>query len=189
MGGDRIGKLLHQRGEFLDLGGERLRCLQRAIQNVLDLGVHGIETHTEFGQLAREIAGTSRQRRYLRTRFGAIAQPCGNGVVNRQRRQDAERHQGGFRPGKTETQINHDAKRNGDEHHAGGDENRADAHHAEPRYASPRAVSAARFADRILSSVARPVSIRAATLDSAALRTAIVAKAVACFYKTAGGRR
>ena len=143
MAGDQIGELFHQRRKFLDLRSERLCGLERALENVLDLAVHGIEPQTELGELARQIAGTARQRRDLRAGLSAIPHPRRDRIVDRERGERAERHHTGFHTGKAEAQIKHDAERDGDEHHADGDENRTDAHHAEPRYVSLRTVRAA----------------------------------------------
>ena len=41
VGGNRIGELLDQRGEFLDFGGERLRRRQSAVDHLIDLDLHG----------------------------------------------------------------------------------------------------------------------------------------------------
>ena len=60
----------------------------------------------------------------------AIVLARGDGVIDRERGERAERHQRRFGAGKAEAQIDHDAERAGDEHHAGRNEDGADTHHA-----------------------------------------------------------
>ena len=127
----RVGKLLDQRRQFLDLGGERLGRRQRPVDHGLDLGLHGAQAAAELGKLAGEIAGAAGQIGELVARLQPVALAGGNGVVDRKRGERAERHQRQLGAGKAKAQIDHKAERAGDEHHADRDEDGADAHHAE----------------------------------------------------------
>ncbi len=142
VGRDRIGQLLDQRRQFLDLGGERLRCRQGAVDHGVDFALHRAKPAAEFGQLAGEIAGAARQIGELVARFQAIVLARGDGVIDRERGERAERHQRRFGAGKAEAQIDHNADRAGDEHHAGRNEDGADAHHAALLPIPPEAIRA-----------------------------------------------
>ena len=127
---DRVGKLLDQRRQFLDFGGERLRGRQSAVDHGVDLDLHRAKPAAEFGELAGKIAGAAGEIGELVAGLEAIVLARGNGVVDRERGEHAERHQRRFGAGEAESQIDHKAERAGDEHHADRDENGADAHHA-----------------------------------------------------------
>ena len=89
-----------------------------------------LETAAELGQLAGEIVGAAGEIGELIGRLQPVALAGGDGVIDRKRREHAERHQRQFRAGEAKAQIDHKADRAGDEHHTGGDENGADTHHA-----------------------------------------------------------
>ncbi|HJT08470.1 MAG TPA: hypothetical protein VJ747_16175 [Stellaceae bacterium] len=92
--------------------------------------VHLVEAAAELGHLARQIAGTARQHHQLIAGLGSVAQPGGHGVIDRERSKHAKPDQRRLGAGKAEAQIGDNADRAGDQHHADGDEDGADAHHA-----------------------------------------------------------
>ena len=97
-----FGQLLDQRGHFLDFCGERLRGRQGAVDHGVDFALHGVKPAAEFGQLAGEIAGAARQIGELIARFQAIMLARGDGVIDRERGERAERYQRQFGAGKAE---------------------------------------------------------------------------------------
>ena len=180
--------MLDQGRQFLDLDGERLRRRQRLVEHRIDLGLHGAELAAELGELARQVGRAARDGGDLVAHLGAVAGAGGDRVIDRKRGQDAEPDQERFGAGQAEAQIDHKADRAGDKHHADSDEDGADTHHAEPRYASRRTVQP-RGAH---AGPARMIRIRAVAVSTSAAAPQVRSPpwlSFWCAFITAGKRR
>ena len=84
---DRVGELLHQLAELVDLGGERLgRGAVRSMRGG-DLALHRDDAAVELRDLAADVGGAARQIRDLAADVVAVALAAGDRIDHHQRGQ------------------------------------------------------------------------------------------------------
>ncbi len=127
--GNGLGQLLDHRTEFADLDRQRIDRATRAIDASAHVLVHVVEPPRHLGHLPRQIGGAARQVANLVAEMAAVAQPAGNAVVEHHADERCQRHDRRGARVDLEAEIERRADRGGDEHHAGRDENGADASH------------------------------------------------------------
>ena len=129
---NQVGKLFDQPRKLLDLAGERRGCRQRFVEDCFDLALSRSEPAVEIRELARQIARAADKLGHLLVHHGALTLVGGDGTVDRGRRRQTECHQDRVSDGEPQAKIEHGAERGGDKHDADGNEDDADAHHADP---------------------------------------------------------
>ena len=134
---NQVGKLFDQPRKLLDLAGERRGRRQRFVEDCFDLALRRSEPAVEVRELARQIARAADKLGHLLVHNGALTLVGGDGTVDRGRRRQTECHQDRVSDGEPQAKIEHGAERGGDKHDADGNEDDADAHHADPVSLAP----------------------------------------------------
>src|SRR5262249_26881403 len=112
----RLGELLDDDAKLAQLGGERRLCRRGGAAAVLERG----KAAAEFRHLAGEVGGSAGEVGDLVANVGAVAQPRGHRVVEREAGQGGKGDDRGFGSVEAEQQVEHGPTRGRDQHHANG---------------------------------------------------------------------
>ena len=133
VGRDRVGELLHQLAEFVDLADQRFGHLARAVHRGGDLALHPDDPPVEFGNLPADVGGGARKVGDLAADVEAVALAAGDRVDHHERGHHRDAGDRRLHAGEPEREVGHDARRNGDHHHAERNKRGAQAPHVRPQ--------------------------------------------------------
>ena len=129
---DRLGKLFHQRPEFRDFGADAsvaVRVCSAAASMICHCGSPGPRFGGPFGHLMGQVGSAAGQVGDLAADVKAVAQPSGDGVVDRKPGQHRDRNHHRFGGLKTGQQVERRADRGGDQDHANDNKNGTQPRH------------------------------------------------------------